>query len=145
MAVVAVLGLSRFIWPPAPSTVGVRDNQLSPCPGTPNCVHTGLRYPAGTRGMFMTGGLMRSELPPRLEEVVQAMPRTRIITSNDSYIHAEVRSRVFRFIDDLELLIMPDRELVVRSASRVGVSDGGVNARRVEDLRERLLEADLIR
>ncbi len=93
----------------------------------------------------MTGGLMRSELPPRLEEVVQAMPRTRIITSNDSYIHAEVRSRVFRFIDDLELLIMPDRELVVRSASRVGVSDGGVNARRVEDLRERLLEADLIR
>ncbi|NNF12493.1 MAG: DUF1499 domain-containing protein, partial [Gemmatimonadetes bacterium] len=49
------------------------------------------------------------------------------------------------FVDDLELLVGVDGELIVRSASRVGEGDLGANARRVENLRERLTEAGLIR
>jgi uncharacterized protein (DUF1499 family) len=82
---------------------------------------------------------------PRIREAVESMPRTKVIAADDSYVHAEVRSRIFRFVDDLELLILPDRELVVRSASRVGRSDLGVNAARVEELRRLLAEADLLR
>jgi uncharacterized protein (DUF1499 family) len=54
------------------------------------------------------------------------------------------RSRLFRFIDDLELLLAEDRELVVRSASRLGSGDLGVNARRLERLRAALGEAGLL-
>lgn len=133
------------IWPGVPDTVGVRNGSLAPCPGTPNCVHTGLRHPDGTRGIFLQGRLVRSEIIPSLVEVVESMPRTTIIEQSEQYIHAEVRSRFFRFIDDIELYVSPDRELIVRSASRVGRGDAGVNAARVAELRERLTEAGLIR
>lgn len=144
-AVVAAVVVALVIWPGVPDTVGVRNGSLSPCPGTPNCVHTGLRHPDGTRGMFLQGRLLRTEIVPSLVEVVEAMPRTTIIEEGERYIHAEVRSRFFRFIDDLELYVSTDRELIVRSASRVGRSDSGVNAARVADLRQRLQEAGLIR
>ncbi|MEM7416108.1 MAG: DUF1499 domain-containing protein [Gemmatimonadota bacterium] len=143
--IVLAIVVSRGIWPSAPATLGVTNGTLGPCPGTPNCVHTGLRHPDGTEGLFMQGRIGRRDLVPQLLEVVEAMPRTRVISSTDIYIHAEVRSRLFRFVDDLELLVMPDRELVIRSASRVGQGDLGVNAARVADLRQRLEEAGLIR
>ena len=73
------------------------------------------------------------------------MPRTRVVTESDRYLHAEVRSKIFRFVDDLEILIMPDWELVVRSASRIGQGDMGVNVARVEELRRLLEAADLLR
>ena len=95
--------------------------------------------------MFLQGRILRRDMVPQLLEVVESMPRTRVISSTDIYIHAEVRSKLFRFVDDLELLVLPDRELVVRSASRVGQGDMGVNAARVADLRLRLEEAGLIR
>jgi uncharacterized protein (DUF1499 family) len=73
------------------------------------------------------------------------MPRTTVVSQTDRYLHAVVRSRVFRFRDDLELFISPDRELIVRSASRVGNGDLGANLARVADLRQRLIEAGLVR
>jgi uncharacterized protein (DUF1499 family) len=48
-------------------------------------------------------------------------------------------------VDDLEILIAPNRELLVRSASRVGSGDMGVNAARVEELRRLLAEAEILR
>ncbi len=79
-----------------------------------------------------------------IRTVVESMPRTTVVEQRGAYLHAEARTLVFRFVDDLELLLTDD-ELVVRSASRVGRSDLGVNARRVEALRERLEEAGLVR
>lgn len=143
--IVVALLVGRGLWPPAPATLGLTNGSLAPCPSTPNCVHTGLRHPDGTAGVFLQGRILRRDMVPQLLEVVEAMPRTRVISSTDLYIHAEVRSQLFRFIDDLELLVMPDRELVIRSASRVGRGDMGVNAARVADLRQRLEEAGLIR
>ena len=75
----------------------------------------------------------------------EGIPRSRIITETEQYLHVEVRSKVFRFVDDLELLLAPDRELIVRSASRVGRGDFGVNAARVAGLRRLLDEAGLLR
>jgi len=128
-----------------PDTLGERNGTLAPCPGTPNCVHTGLRHPDGTRGIYLLGSLGRSELMPRTQAVVETIPRVTIVTATDNYLHAEVRSRIFRFIDDLEIVIAVDRELIVRSASRVGRGDLGVNGRRVEWLRTELQKAGLIR
>ena len=58
-------------------------------------------------------------------------------TDTGSYLHATFVSRIFRFVDDLEL--RADGETIhVRSASRVGYSDLGVNRKRVEALRAKL-------
>lgn len=129
---------------PPPEGLGVTNGSLAPCPGTPNCVHTGLRHPEGTAGMFVAGSPPGSEIIPRVREVVESMPRTTVVEQTPLYLHAEARSPVFRFVDDLEVLLTIDRELVVRSASRLGSWDLGVNRRRVERLRERLREAGVI-
>ena len=58
-------------------------------------------------------------------------PRTAVVTVTDRYLHAEARSLLFRFTDDLEFLLQPDvGRIDVRSASRVGHSDLGVNKAR---------------
>jgi len=62
-----------------------------------------------------------------------------VVVSEDSYLRAEFSTMFFRFVDDLELLADPDAGVIhVRSASRVGTWDLGLNRRRVEDLRRRL-------
>ena len=111
---------------------------LSPCPTSPNCVlssgdpkdqeHFIEPFPLhGTPG----------ETISKIKSLIEAAPRTRIITQTDSYIHAEFTSLIFRFVDDVEFLYDPAAQLVhVRSASRVGYSDLGANRKRIETLRE---------
>lgn len=72
----------------------------------------------------------------RLKKIVIGMKRSRIIRSTGPYIHAEFTSALFRFVDDVEFLV-DDRASVihVRSASRIGHSDLGVNRRRIETIR----------
>lgn len=141
LVVVAVSGC----WGGVPDSVGVRNGQLAPCPSTPNCVHTGLRHPDGTRSIYLIGAVPRHQVIDRIRALVEAIPRTTILSEAPDYLHAEVRSRLFRFVDDVEVLILPDGEVVVRSASRVGKGDMGVNAARVEALRASMVEAGLIR
>jgi uncharacterized protein (DUF1499 family) len=72
----------------------------------------------------------------RLRLVLQKLPRMRIVAERSDYLHAEVRTRLFRFVDDLEFLLAPEHGCIhVRSASRLGYSDLGANRRRVEQLR----------
>lgn len=143
LAVVASVGSLLGCGAPVPDGLGPRDGTLAPCPDTPNCVHTGNRHPEGTEGIDLAD--TEGDVTARLREVVEAMPRVEVVETSPGYIHAEATSRIFRFVDDLELLVAPDGELVVRSASRVGRSDLGANEDRVQRLRERLREAGLIR
>lgn len=77
----------------------------------------------------------------RAAEVLERMPRTRIVAREPNYLHAEVTSALFRFVDDLELLAEPAAGIVaVRSSSRIGYWDGGVNRARVDALRAALSE-----
>jgi uncharacterized protein (DUF1499 family) len=72
----------------------------------------------------------------RLVSLLAAMPRTQVTAVEDRTIRAECRSRIFRFVDDLIFYFDPDQGLIhVRSASRVGRSDLGVNRKRVEAIR----------
>ena len=75
----------------------------------------------------------------RLRNVVAAMPRTRIETATESHLHAVCRTRFLRFRDDLEFRYSAGEHVVhVRSASRWGLFDFGVNRRRVERVRKGL-------
>lgn len=74
-----------------------------------------------------------------LERAVRDLERTTIVTLRDDYLHAEVSSALMGFIDDLECLLdAASGKIHVRSASRVGYSDLGVNRKRVAALRDAL-------
>jgi uncharacterized protein (DUF1499 family) len=78
----------------------------------------------------------------KLKRIVQTMPRALIVSETPAYLHAEFTSAVMRFVDDVEFsLDEPARSINVRSASRLGKSDLGVNRKRVEELRSKWMTA----
>ena len=69
------------------------------------------------------------------------MDRATIITQNENYLYAEYTSAIMRFVDDVEFLYDPGQQVVqVRSASRLGTSDLGVNRKRIEFIRSALTQ-----
>lgn len=119
-----------------PGNLGVQQNRLQPCPQSPNCVcsfDTDAQH--GIPAIAFTGDGSR-EWQALLTSIRQE-PAATLITESDTYVHAEFRSRLFRFVDDVELLIDRDAHCIhVRSASRTGHSDLGVNRQRMETLRQ---------
>ncbi len=131
-----------------PDTLGPQNGDLLACPETPNCVHTGHGHPEGTSPLMVAAewaDASRDEIMEKVAEAVDQLPRTAIHRHDDRYIHAESASLIFRFVDDLEVLLSDDgSELIVRSAARMGQSDMGVNARRVEALHQALYERGVL-
>ena len=82
----------------------------------------------------------------QINSIITALPRTRIVTATNEYLHAECRSAVFGFTDDLELQLRPEEgRIEVRSLARLGYYDFGVNRKRVEQLRAILQKTGVIR
>jgi len=123
------------------STTG---RSLAPCPSRPNCVSS-LADDAAHRVEPFALRIPVERAWPQLRDAVALLPRVHIVENGDGYLRAEATSRLFRFVDDLEVLHVPGSARVdVRSASRVGYSDVGVNRARVESLREALRQAGLV-
>ena len=120
-----------------PTNLGVKDGKLAPCPAPPNCVSSQSNDTVhATDPLSFTG--TGAEAHAALGKVILSMKRSRIITDIDSYIHAEFTSAIFRFVDDVEFWFDENAKVIhVRSASRLGSSDMGVNRKRVEELRAR--------
>ena len=128
-----------------PTGLGIKDDRLATCPSSPNCVCS-----ESSTGQDTIAPLVLSVPPakawPVIRNAVTAIPRCQIIQATDNYLHAECRSAIFRFVDDLEIQLRPDEGIAaVRSASRTGYSDMGVNRKRVESLRADLVAAGVIR
>ncbi len=123
-----------------PSNLGVRDGKLAPCPTSPNCVSTQADDDQH-RIEPITSSLPAEESLRRLKQILAAMPRVTVITERPDYLHAEFRSALFRFVDDVEFFIVPDEQQIhFRSASRVGHGDLGVNRSRMELIRKRFAD-----
>ena len=74
-----------------------------------------------------------------IEAIIENIPRSKIVEIDGDYLHAEVTSKWMKYVDDLEVSFVPEsRKLLVRSESRVGESDLGVNQQRVDLLRSKL-------
>ena len=75
----------------------------------------------------------------KLADVIKAMPRAEILQQTEDYLYAEFTSQWMGFVDDVEFYL-PDSPGVihVRSASRLGESDLGVNRQRIEAIRNQL-------
>ena len=130
----AGLFLLSFSAPP-PSNLGVRDGRLAACPETPNCVSTQAEDHEHWIAPLTYQGDSDTVIEA-LAEIVGQQPRTRIIERSPHYLHAEFRSAIFRFVDDVEFYVEADSGRVhFRSASRVGHSDMGANRTRMELIR----------
>ena len=113
--------------------VGLEAGMLRVCPTTPNCVCSeDQRSLWNVRPLASKGENSLSQLAKILTDQMGAQ----IIIQTDTYLHAEFSSKFFGFVDDLELHIPNGANTVqIRSASRIGRSDLGVNRKRVETLR----------
>ena len=77
-----------------------------------------------------------------LKTIVEGTPNTRIIETKPDYLYAEYATALMGFVDDVEFYFPPGGNIIhVRSASRLGYSDLGVNRKRIEAIRARLLQA----
>jgi uncharacterized protein (DUF1499 family) len=114
------------------------------CPDTPNCVSSLAKNPKHQVEPFKLKKDSKTSWDV-VRKTVGLLSRTNIVSADKSNIHAECRSIIFRFVDDLALHLSPSNGIIhIRSASRTGYSDLGVNRRRVENLRKKLQSKDII-
>lgn len=116
-----------------PNNLGVKEGKLAPCPGTPNCVNS---QSSDSQSQI-------SPLPAvpmtQLRSAIEGMERSQVIEQNDNYLYAEFTSKLMGFVDDVEFFLDSNANVIhVRSASRLGQSDLGVNRKRVEEIRSKL-------
>lgn len=122
-----------------PADLGVREGRLRPCPATPNCVSSDAPRDDAHHVAPLALAQPAEEAWPAVRAAAAELPGARVASAQERYLHVECESRWLGFVDDLELHLRPDAgQVAVRSASRLGKSDLGVNRRRVETLRARL-------
>ncbi len=118
-----------------PGHLGVEAGQLTPCPESPNCVSS---QSSDTQHQIepLTYGGTPIQAYEQLKMVVETLDHTEVIADEYPYLYAEFTTTFFGFVDDVEFYIDPNLDKIqVRSASRLGESDLGLNRRRVETIR----------
>jgi len=120
----AILICSNFLFP---SPTFASHVELKPCIEVAHCVREEWKA---------------DNLEKPFEEIktfIENTPRTEIVEINGDYLHAEVTSRWMKYVDDLEVSFLPESNiLLIRSESRVGESDLGVNQKRVNLLKSKM-------
>lgn len=110
---------------------------LAPCEWAPHCA-VSLEEPGGGGDSVdpIVGGPDAATAYTNLLFALRVAPDARIVTDDGRYVHAEFRTPLMRFRDDVEFLIRDDGTIDVRSSARMGYWDGNTNRRRIERLRE---------
>ena len=113
----------------SPSCAIASHIELQPCIEVSHCVREELN-------------VERIDSPyEKVKSIVENFPRTEIVELDGDYLHAEVTSRIMKYVDDLEISYLPENNnLVFRSESRVGDGDFGVNRKRVDLIIDKLLD-----
>jgi uncharacterized protein (DUF1499 family) len=118
---------------------GTTNDRLSPCPKSPNCVSS-LSEDESHYVAPLAYETTLEEAREKLISVINSMKRSEMVTAEVNYIHATFKSALFGFVDDVEFLFDDQRKVIdVRSASRTGYSDLGVNRKRVEEIRQKFV------
>ncbi len=117
-----------------PDNLGVRDGLLAACKRSPNCVSSQANPADKEHYIAPIHGSMAA-----VRKAVESLPRTRVIREDNSYLYAEFRTPLLRYVDDVEFFF-DGKVIHVRSCSRLGRRDFGVNRKRVEQLRKLIEE-----
>jgi uncharacterized protein (DUF1499 family) len=146
LIVVAVAaGQLGFLQGTAPTDLGVRDGKLKPPSMTENSVTSqAVLYPDHPQRKYadITPLPLKGDGPAtlaKIKAIVESMDGVKIIKSEPGYLYAQFTSKLMKFVDDVEFWFDPAASAIqVRSASRVGRGDLGVNRKRIEAVRSAL-------
>jgi len=145
-------------YPPSPGAKpkgvgeGPKDGQLKFCTGQPNCFTSSASAEDDAEHFFPPfeyTGLSKKEAMATLLEVVNAYKPGqggideggfKVIKTTDDYIYAQFESGKRGYVDDFELAMVDDGKVLVRSSSRLGYLDFGVNAKRINYIAAQLNE-----
>ncbi len=123
-----------------PHNLGLKNNMLAPCPSSPNCVLSQASDPKHQIHPIHYKSSVEIA-KERLNQVILSMVDTRTITQNKVYWHVEFTTPWLRFVDDVEFYFPESEALIhLRSASRSGYWDLGVNRKRTKEIRSRFEE-----
>ena len=132
-------GDTVFSWQ-RPDNLGVKEGRLAPPKATPNCVSS--QADAADAEHYIAPIPFKGAAPQAMaaaRKAVEGMPGASVIRLEGAYLYAEFRTQIMRFVDDVEFVFDEKAGLFhVRSASRLGRRDFGVNRARVEALRARI-------
>ena len=145
-AVLLLAGQAEWLSGNAPTDLGVRDGRLKPPSSTPNSVSSQADLHAGSganvdyaRIAPFAGGSDLAATMRRLRAAIESMPGARIVEARPDYLYVQFSTRWLGFVDDAEFWASPTEGVIhVRSASRLGSGDLGVNRARIERLRAAL-------
>ena len=112
-----------------PSSATASHIELKPCIKVSHCVREELN-------------VERIDSPfEKVKAIIENSSRTKIVELDGDYLHAEVTSRLMKYVDDLEISSLPENNtLVIRSESRVGDGDFGVNRKRVDLITNKIFD-----
>ncbi len=120
-----------------PPELGMSGESLKDCPITPNCFRSKNNESQDTTPILFKGS--RAAAREKIVSIVNSLPRTTIVEERDNYIRVEFRSQLIGFVDDVEFLLSQKpgdgTQIDFRSASRLGVSDLGVNKARMKNIK----------
>lgn len=137
--VLTATGDTVFSWK-RPDNLGVKDGRLAPPKRTPNCVSS--QADAADAEHYIAPIAYKGDTAAAMAAVrkaVEGMHDATVIRQEGGYLYAEFRTKLMRFVDDVEFLHDEKAGLLhVRSASRLGRRDFGVNRARVEAIRKRI-------
>lgn len=118
--------------------LGVNNGRLKDCPKYPNCVNSQAEQSDDThyiKPISFNGD--KTDAVEKMKRTILSFERTEILQSDSVYIHATFTSKFFRFVDDVEFYADDQAKAFhVRSASRLGMGDHGVNRERIESVRK---------
>jgi uncharacterized protein (DUF1499 family) len=147
-AIVLLAGQAGWLRGQPPLPLGVTDGRLAPPAPTPNSVssqtqlypgHQQARY-AAMEPIALANHETGTAALARLDKLLQATPGVTVVERQPHYLRAEAQTRWLKFVDDVELLVdEPAGVIHLRSSSRLGRKDFGVNRARLEALRQQFV------
>jgi len=124
-----------------PNDLGVRNGLLKSAPPSPNAVSSQAAGGHHQIAPLRYNGTSEPAMAA-LKSIIESTQRTSIVEERADYLYAEFTSKLIGYVDDVEFYFPPNEPVIhVRSASRLGYSDFGVNRKRIEDIRAKLAAA----
>ncbi len=119
------------------SELGITNDHLKACGKKPNCVSS----QADRDSSFYVEPIRAYNIEVLWDNLQLLLPDLGLkeVKTTDNYLHFTETSRIFKFVDDVEFLLKRDTGVIeIRSRSRVGYSDMGVNRKRLEKIKKNL-------
>lgn len=119
-----------------PTDLGVTSGKLKACPESPNCVSSQADAKDSHYILPLKYNVDLSIAKDSMKKIISSEPRTTLVIEKDNYLYFEFKSKLMGYVDDVEFYFDDlEKTIHVRSASRLGKSDLGVNRKRIELIR----------